>query len=105
MSAIQPDRPWYCRDQAVDEYRSTLTDDDENLPMLKTLKILRAIVVNCGIFAIGGYAMYLGADPLLLGLGTLITFGLYNGLEISDYLALVQAYKEVQTDAGNGGDE
>ena len=99
MSAQASARPWYCRDDVVDEYKTTLTDDGEPLPMLKTLKIIRAIIVNLGIFGVGGYAMYLGADPTLLSIATLAVAGAYNGLEIGDYLALVQAYNEIQTES------
>jgi len=98
MSA-QPARKWYHRDDVVDEYRTTLKEDDEKLPMLKTLKILRAIIVNVGIFGIGGYAMYRGGDPTLLAVATLAVVGSYNGLELSDYLALAQAYNEIQTES------
>lgn len=99
MSAPQPTRPWYCRDGVVDEYKLTLTDDGELLPMLKTLKIIRSIIVNAGIFGVGAYAMFLGADPTLLSIATLAVAGAYNGLEIADYLALVQAYQEIQVES------
>jgi len=36
-----------------------------------------------------------------LALGVL---GLYNGLELSDYAALLQAYKEVQIETRDDGD-
>ena len=35
-------------------------------------------------------------DPTLLGFLALSVLGAYNGLELGDYLALVQAYNEVQ---------
>jgi len=89
-------RPWYCRDDVVDEYRQTLTRDGQRLPMLKTLKILRAIVVNLGVIGIAFFAILRGGDPTLLGSLAVATLGLYNGLELSDYAALLQAYKEVQ---------
>jgi len=66
--------------------------------MLKTLKLLRAIVVNAGIFVVSGYSLYLGADPTLIGLTAIVVVGAYNGLEISDYLALVEAVKQVQNE-------
>jgi len=66
--------------------------------MLKTLKLLRAIVVNAGIFVVSGYSLYLGADPTLIGLTAILVVGAYNGLEISDYLALVEAVKQVQNE-------
>jgi len=103
MSAPVTERPWYCRDGVVDEYKQTLTVGGERLPMLKALKILRAIIVNLGIFAIGGYAMFLGGDPTLLGITVLAVAGAYNGLEFSDYTALLQAYREVQLE--QGGDQ
>lgn len=96
-------RPWYCREGVVEEYKQTLTVGGEDLPMLKTLKILRSIIVNVGIIGIGGYSIAEGAAPLLIGLVALVTLGLYNGLEISDYAAMLQAYREVQ-DASDGED-
>jgi hypothetical protein len=89
-------RPWYCRDGVVDEYKDTLQTDGQRLPMLKTLKIIRAIVVNIGIIALSTYAISRGGDPTLLGFLALSVLGAYNGLELGDYLALVQAYNEVQ---------
>ena len=97
MKTAQNPRPWYCRDDVVDEYKTTLQEDDEKLPMLKTLKILRAIIVNLGVIAIGLYSISRGGDPTVLGGLTLGVLGAYNGLELSDYAALLQAYKEVQT--------
>ena len=91
-------RPWYCRDDVVDEYKTTLTTDDEKFPMLKTLKILRAIIVNAGTMLLTAYLAYLGGDPTILGVLSLGLLTAYNGLEISDYMALVQAYQEVQQD-------
>jgi hypothetical protein len=98
MSAPEFDWPGYDREAAVAEYKTTLTEDGEPFPMLKKLKIFRAIIVNLGIFAIGGYAMYLGGDPTLLGITVLLVAGAYNGLEYSDYTALLQAVKEVQAE-------
>lgn len=80
----------------VQEYKQSLKTGTELFPMLKTLKLLRAIVVNLGIFAVSGYSLYLGADPTLIGLTSVLVAGAYNGLEISDYLALVEAVKQVQ---------
>ncbi|WP_049906244.1 hypothetical protein [Halorubrum aidingense] len=104
MSAVQPARAWYCRDDVVDEYKSTLKEDDEKLPMLKTLKIIRAIVVNVGLFAGWIYALYLGGDPTIITVFALGVVGAYNGLELGDYLALVQAYSEIQAEANDGDD-
>jgi hypothetical protein len=89
-------RPWYCPDRAVDEYRTTLTTDGDNFSMLKKLKILRAIVVNVGVILLTAFLVAEGGDPTILGTLTLLILGGYNGLEMSDYLALLQAYKEVQ---------
>ena len=88
---------WYIRQGAIAEYKQTLSQDGEPLPVLKALKILRAIVVNLGVFGIGFYAISLGGDPTLIALAVLAVAGGYNGLELSDYLALVQAVQEVKT--------
>jgi len=65
--------------------------------MLRTLKIARSIVVNLGLIAITLYALAAtGADATVvttLGLGVL---GLYNGVEVADYAALAQAFREVK---------
>jgi len=70
--------------------------------MLKTLKLLRSIIVNLGILVISLYAVSQGGNATLLGSLALFVLGGYNGLEFTDYLALIRAYKEVQSD---GGDE
>ena len=90
-------RPWYCSDEIVEEYRTTLTDG-ERLPMLKTLKIFRAILVNAGIIGVGLYALYLGGDPTWIAGMFFVIIGGYNGVEYADYAALMQAYQEVQND-------
>jgi len=87
-------QPWYISERAVTEYRRTITD--ENLPMIKSLKILRSILVNLGILGLSFYSVSAGGDPTLLGFVGLAVLGAYNGLEFSDYLALVRAYDEVQ---------
>jgi len=98
-------RPWYCRGDVVEEYKQTLTVGGERLPMLKALKILRAIVVNVGLFAGWFYALYLGGNPTVITLAALGVVGAYNGLELGDYLALAQAYKEIQVTAGDDGED
>jgi len=92
-------RPWYVSDRVCDEYRDTLSEDKDrggNLRMLKAVKILRSIIVNLGIILISFYSLRLGADPTIVGIMFLAVIGGYNGLELSDYLALIRAYKEVQ---------
>jgi hypothetical protein len=90
-------RPWYINDRACDEYRTTLADGGR-LPMLKTLKLIRSIVVNLGLIALSLLAVANGGQPTIIGVLGLLVLGAYNGLEFSDYLALVQAYEEVQND-------
>lgn len=98
-------RPWYCRDDIVDEYKITLREDGEQLPMIKTLKIIRAIIVNVGLFAGWLYALYLGGDPTIITIAALAVVGAYNGLELGDYLALLQAVQEVQSDTTNDSED
>lgn len=106
MSLQQNPRPWYAPDGLVDDYVNSLTTGGD-LKMLKTLKILRAIIVNLGVIGITGYALFLGADPTIVGGFALAVFGGYNGLEIGDYAALLQAYAEVSgkvdSDDGDSG--
>lgn len=90
-------RPWYINDHACDEYRTTLTDGGR-LPMLKTLKLIRSIIVNLGLISLALLAVANGGQPTIIGVLGLLVLGAYNGLEFSDYLALVQAYEEVQND-------
>lgn len=88
-------RPWYINDRATDEYHETLVGGGE-LPMLKQLKILRSIVVNLGLIALSGLTVTQGGDPTIIGGLGLVVLGAYNGLEVSDYLALLRAYDEIQ---------
>ncbi len=68
--------------------------------MLKALKIIRAIIVNLGIIGISAVSVLEGGDPTVIGILSLFTLGTYNGLELSDYAALLQAYREIQADNG-----
>jgi len=95
-------RPWYVSDRACDDYIAALGEGGD-LEMLKALKILRSILVNIGIIALGIYSIRVGADPTIIGFATLALLGGFNGLEYSDYAALLQAYAEVQ-DAGDDND-
>jgi hypothetical protein len=94
-------RPWYVSDRACDDYVATLGKDGGDLQMLKTLKLLRSIIVNVGIIAIGIYSIAVGADPTIIGFAALAVLGGYNGLELHDYASLLQAYKEVQQEGGD----
>jgi len=96
MSTTRP-RPWYVLDAACDGYAETLRSDEADLRMLKTLKLFRSIIVNVGILGVTAYAVSQGGDPTILGVLALATLGGYNGLELTDYLALVRAYQEVQS--------
>ena len=93
----QRPRPWYIHDGICDDYTETLRDGGD-LRMLKALKLVRSIIVNLGILAISLYAVSQGGDPTIIGTVALGVLGGYNGLEFTDYLALMQAYKEVQSD-------
>lgn len=102
---IRPDRPWYCLDQPVDEYRRTLRADGEPLPMLKFLHLLRATVVNMGVIAIAVYAMFLGGDPTIVSVAAIFVIGASVGLELGDYMQLLQAYREVQQEQSQGDEQ
>jgi hypothetical protein len=87
-------RPWYCIDALVDDYIS-VADGGGDLQMLKTLKIVRSLIVNIGIIAITLYGLSLGYEMWFGSLG-LLTLGLYNGVEVADYAALAQAFAEAR---------
>lgn len=89
-------RPWYCKDQAVDEYRDIL-NSGESPDMLKKLKLLRSIIVNVGLFVMWYISLTAGLESLFYNIAFLLTIALYNGLEVQDYLQLAQAYKEVSS--------
>lgn len=105
MTVRQRDpRPWYCIDSLVDDY-ARIHADGGDLRMLKSLKITRAIVVNIGIIAITLYALIEGAEATIVGGIGLVSLAAYNGVEIADYGALVQALAEASAEESNGGDD
>jgi len=69
--------------------------------MLKTLKIVRSIIVNLGLIAVALQAVGNGANATVIGALVILVIGAYNGLEFSDYMALVQAYQEVQQEGND----
>ena len=99
MSLSKASRPRFCIDALVDEYL-TVHNSGCDLRMIKTLKILRAIVVNVGIIVIALYAFKLKADPTVIGSIALTVLGGYNGVELLDYQALAQALVEASGDTG-----
>lgn len=90
-------RKWYCNDRLTDDYK-TVHQRGGDLKMLKGLKILRAIIVNAGLIAITIFSIFKGADPTIVGALGVLSLGLYNGIEIADYISLIQAAREVQTE-------
>lgn len=94
-------RPWYCSDRLVDDWR-TVERSGGDLKMLKSLKIVRSLVVNLGIIGITLVALYLGGDVTILGSLGLFVLGAYNGVEVLDYLSLAQAIVEVKQESDGG---
>ena len=98
-------RPWYCNDALVEDYRVVATNGGD-LSMLRTLKILRSIIVNLGIIAVTMFALATtAADATLISALGLLTLGLYNGVEVADYAALAQAFAEVKSEQPSSSDE
>jgi hypothetical protein len=94
-------RPWYCHDRLTDDYRQ-VADRGGDLRMLKTLKIVRSIIVNLGIIGVALTALlYTGADATVVATIGLVTLGLYNGVEVADYAALAQAFSEAKQQNSN----
>lgn len=91
-------RPWYCSERLTEDYR-VVADSGGDLRMLKTLKIVRSIIVNLGIIGITVAALfYTGADSTVVSVIGLVTLGAYNGVEVADYAALAQAFAEAKQD-------
>ncbi len=65
--------------------------------MLKTLKIIRSLIVNVGIIGITLFALSeTAANPTWVSILGITTLGLYNGVEVADYAALAQAFTEAK---------
>jgi hypothetical protein len=94
------DRPWYCSDHLVDDWK-TIHQTGGDLKMLKSLKIVRSIVVNAGLTAITILGIKHGGDPTVIAPLALAILGAYNGVEIADYQALAQAIVEVSQETAD----
>jgi len=95
--------PWFVSRHAVDDWR-TVERRGGNLKMLKALKILRSIIVNLGVIVIASLALQSGGEPTVVGTTALLILGAYNGIEYSDYMALVTAIGEVRAEQDSGDD-
>lgn len=82
----------------VDDYRNVARRGGD-FQMLKTLKIIRSIIVNLGIISVSLYGLaYTAADPTWLSVLTIVTLGLFNGVEAADYMALVEAFAQAKSE-------
>jgi len=88
-------RPWYCSDRLTDDWL-TIESEGGDLKMLKSLKIVRSIVVNIAIAAISLMAISHGGDVHIFGGVGLAALIAYNGIEVYDYASLLQAIAEAQ---------
>jgi hypothetical protein len=96
----QTHRPWYCIDALVDDYRAVARNGGD-LEMLKALKIIRSTIVNAGIIGVTLFSLWqTSANPTVVTSLGLLTLGLYNGVEVADYVALAQAFAEVKNEQG-----
>lgn len=98
MNTTHSPRRWYVLDQATDEYAAALEKGDGDFGMLKSLKVIKSILFIVAISAISLYALYLGADPTMVALISIPSLAGYAGVEIIDYAALAQAYREVKVE-------
>lgn len=97
--------PWYVPDGLVDDY-CEIARSGGDLRMLKTLKILRSILVNAGIIGIALSALFLtNADATITTVLGIVTLGLYNGIEVADYAALAAAFAEVRAQQTEEGEK
>ena len=95
--SVPHSRKWYVHDRLADDY-VRVSQEGGDLMMLKALKILRAIIVNLGMVGLAAFSIQQGAEPTLIGTLGVASLGLYNGVEIMDYISLLQAVQEVDVD-------
>ncbi|EMA19024.1 hypothetical protein [Haloarcula argentinensis] len=101
----QTQRPWYVHDVLADDY-CEIARSGGDLRMLKTLKILRTILVNAGIIGIALTALFLtNADATIITVLSIATLGLYNGIDAADYAALATAFAEVRSQQTTNRDD
>lgn len=94
-------RPWYCRDDLVEDYK-TVGRNGGDLQMMKAAKWLRSMIVNVGIIGIAFYALSLDGVNVTVVAGLALTsLAAYNGVEIADYQALAQAIVEMSQETEN----
>jgi hypothetical protein len=103
MSTEKPSRPWYCSNALVNDYKAVGAAGGD-LEMMKAAKWFRSMVVNLGIIAISLYALRIGGNVTVIATISLISLGAYNGVEIVDYQAVVQAIVELSNESGGDGD-
>jgi len=96
-------RPWYVRGKSVDEYcRAINNNEDTDTPTMKRqLTMIRSIIVNLGIIGLSAYGLSLGGDVTLITTFALAVLAGYNGIEISEMGAFLQAYQEVNSGGNN----
>jgi hypothetical protein len=105
--SLESPQPWYIHKDLCNDYKQ-VAENGGDFEMLKLLKIIRSILVNVGIIAVSIYSLQAGAEPTTLGGLTILTLGLYNGMELADYAALAQAFSETknaQTQQVNGDND
>lgn len=100
MQKSHTNREWYIHDRLADEYVAA-HERGGDLMLHKLLKIVRAIIVNLGMITVALFAITQGADPTIIGGLGILSLGLYNGVEIMDYLSLIRAIQEVEVKTNN----
>ena len=91
--------------KATSHYQHLLADyrqvahNGGDFRMLKTLKIVRSIIVNLGIVGVTLYSLAnTPANATYVSVLAILTLGLYNGVEVADYVALAEAFTQVKQD-------
>jgi hypothetical protein len=93
MSTNTCNRPWYCSDGQIDEYKA-VDEAGGDLKYMKTTAWVRSMIVSLGTISIALYALSIGGNPTIIGGIALVSLAAYNGVEIADYQALTQAIAE-----------
>lgn len=88
-----PNRPWYCPDDRVANYRDLLSCGGDPT-VIQALKVIRTVMLNAFVVALAWWSISQGGDPTFVPTGAFATLAVVNGFEYSDWAAFRQAVAE-----------
>lgn len=95
-------RRWYHSDRLCDGYVK-IERNGGDVELIQKIKAIRMLTVNLIVGLLAGFAILEGGDPTVIGPTAIVTLGLLNGIELSEWLAAKQALAEIH--GGNDGSD